>query len=532
MKKILSIFLTVGLLFIGIVPTDAVKRHANPLDCPWAGHSTCDGKDNNDDGLIDNNSISHAFEAVTDGYGVHVKDCQASTYNSIGDGQEQSLSGFYLAKPDSTEGVRAKFQPGTAVCSGTFTADTYYVWVRIRAKVTPSNRESVLWWDLNPFLPPFDNGRAGYLSGLTTSFAWIGPLPYGLDFATIDTTQTHTNDPGTISLGTNSTIYFTADGNLEIDAMFVSTNVAATPLAPAVGEGGAGGSGGAAGTNVSSLEWTQVVTAGDLITVGVCHRTSTDTITSVTSSIDGALTQVGTNNDAANPSVRGALYRFSNASVGTHTITVSFSEAQNAAAGSAVYAGVDTSLPFLTTLVANAGAGQDPSTVLSSEDSTRTIIDHLCTSAVDSAVVTAGANQTQKWSFSVGIEALSNRQSASSLETGDGNITMSWTGMGGAAWIQQVVELNKLSALSLSTADLNWSFAQGGGGAPTGFKFYCKTSPSGSYTMLYDETDEALRTKLVTTVVSAAPGTYWCYLVAYNASGEGPQSNEVRFKVE
>jgi len=52
-------------LLVFAFQSDAALRHLIPLDCPSAGHATCDGRDNDGNGKIDDGNI--AVNAVAPG---------------------------------------------------------------------------------------------------------------------------------------------------------------------------------------------------------------------------------------------------------------------------------------------------------------------------------------------------------------------------------------------------------------------------------------------------------------------------------
>lgn len=453
MKKIITALFAL-LLTVGTV--EAAKNYLSPVDCPYPGHPTCDGKDQNQDGTADDgieNPAALAFQSVagTNAQAANIKDCQSAGYATQTD-DTVSISGNYLNK---TTG----YQTGGIFCPGTFVADDYFVWILARTSGSPTNRDKVVWWDTDaPTRRSFGNSRAAYIGTATATFCsnpqtqtgcnWIGPLKCDLDFATINTTQTHGTDPCTVALSGNGGIWLTAGALIEFDAIYISGSSGDTPVAPGTTpEEPPASPNGIGGTNVTTLQFTyKTVGAGDdrLLLCGIGGRTATATVTGVSSSVDGAFTLVQSDNNSGATTVRSYIYRLLAPTSGDHVITTTFSSAQNAAIICQDFEDVDQTTP-LSAVTKGEGTGNASTNIASATD--ETVVDVLVAAMPHSNFVTVGAGQTAVGTQSAGIEGPSNRAVSMSRETGAATTTMSWTQEGGSNdYVHQLIAVLPVGA--------------------------------------------------------------------------------------
>lgn len=225
------------------------------------------------------------------------------------------------------------------------------------------------------------------------------------------------------------------------------TDVADNPPVDPPPGGGGGGEEPPPATDVRGCESCTTLTATETIPtltngltlIGVCQRSATDIITSVSGSVDGALTLVSTANDAANNLVRANLYRLIAPTAGAQVFTVTSSAAQNMAMGIAYFSNVDQTTPLGT--ITNTAGVNDASTTYSSATQ-RIVVDHLCAAIPNESSPSQGTGQDQKWLSTAGVaSSLSNRQSGMSQKAGAASVDMTWTKPANQAFIQQVIDI-------------------------------------------------------------------------------------------
>lgn len=211
--------------------------------------------------------------------------------------------------------------------------------------------------------------------------------------------------------------------------------------------GGGGGEEPPPETDVRGCESCTTLTATEtvpnavdrLMVIGVCQRSPTDIITSVSSSVDGALTLVNTTNNPTGPFVRANLYRLIGPTVGAHTITVSSSASQNMALGVMHLSNVDQTTP-LGTVTTSTGNG-NPSTSIASATQ-RIVIDHICSALPNEESLVPASGQEQKWFATVGLNgSFTNRQTLGSQKAGAATVQMDWAKPAARDYVHQVVDV-------------------------------------------------------------------------------------------
>lgn len=376
-------------------------------------------------------------QAVAGGFAVDIKDCYATTpYTTAAD--TESSSGT-IAKKTSGD-----HDDGQIACPVNVSADTYYAWLKVRLSGSTAIRDRLFWVNTSPFRAGFQNSTATLISpdeNPPASFVWV-PVGADLNVSTLVQTTTQT----TFSLGSGSVLYLMGNATVEFDCIFLATADDATPIceagAPATGITHNATGTAAAASATSTLTPTITVAAGSnkILLAGIAHRTSTNTISGVSSSVDGALTLVNWTNNGITGC---AVYRLLEPTVGAHTVTVTFSSAQNGAAGLVAYNGVSQTAPVSTV---STGAGQaDPSLSIASAVD-QLVVDHLCVSVDNAETVTVDASQTQRWQKEVDITGGANRVSAFSEQQGDSSVAMTWAITGTRVWAHQAFALKPPSA--------------------------------------------------------------------------------------
>ena len=368
-----------------------------------------------------------------DGHTIDAKDCYFTTPFATAADTESS-SGTMISKPAGN-----RYDGGQIGCPVNVDPQNYFVWVKVRLRGVTQVPERVFWVDAAPFKSSFQNTKATLISDNVslppaTSFDWR-PVGGNLNMATFvqGTAQT------SFALGSGSVLYFMGTDVVEFDCIFLHESPSATPICPA----GVPASGithnatgvAAAGSTVSTLQPTITVAAGSdrILFAAVCHRTSTNTISSVSSNVNGVFTLVDWRN---NDTVAGAIYRLLNPSTGAHTVTVTFSQAQNGAAGLVAYNGVSQSAPT-SAVSGSTGTGNPSTTVAGAAD--QFAIDHLCVSVDNAETVAVHASQTQRYQKEVDIAGGANRVSAWSDQQGDTSVAMDWTISGTKGWAHQAL---------------------------------------------------------------------------------------------
>lgn len=436
--------LLLTLLLILFAPqVEAAKRMPSP-ECPYTGHASCsDGIDNDHDNTVDEAAPSAAFSSVTDGYAADIKNCQLLTYTTTA-GDTESSSGTFVSKTSTNN-----HDVGQIACAGNFTNGSYYIWVKLRFRGVTQVPQRVLWLNTSAFTSGFQNSRASFVSDVSLTqapaFGWVS-IGDSFDF----TTSTNGTAATTLTLNGNAAIFMVANEVLELDCFYVSTSSSATPICPS----GAPASGvtfdavGTADSGSAQTTLTPTITVGSdsnrILIAGIAHRTTTNTISSVSSSVDGALTLLSWHATSPGTNVGCALYYKIAPTAGAHTVTVTFSEAQNAAANLVSYEGVSQTAPF--SAVSTAGGNTSPATITMASSTDNIGIVHLCASVDTAETITPNASQTERWEENAGIAGGANRVSALSAKQGDSNVTLSWTITGTAVWNLTGVSLQPPSA--------------------------------------------------------------------------------------
>jgi hypothetical protein len=208
-------------------PIDAARFYPVP-ECPYTGHATCsDGKDNDGDGTKDEAAPSAAFSAVTGGYAADVAECQLLGYASTVDAESDSGN---MASKSTT------YRSGQAGCTGSFTAGTYFVWIKARIAAGTDADKRLVWSSSSPFTSRFTRTNAGLpfvaTEGISSVMAFT-KLGAGVTVEQIGVTgQPNDTAHQSFALDGNGTIYLVADAAVKLDCIFLSTDPDATPTCP------------------------------------------------------------------------------------------------------------------------------------------------------------------------------------------------------------------------------------------------------------------------------------------------------------
>lgn len=377
----------------------------------------------------DCSSPTDSWSAVTNGIAVFANDGVCTTYAPFAD-----------AESEDTNAVRkATDLPYTdGQCLYYFTGQTpglRDIWGKFRVRNTVPVGERRIWASFSPFTVGYpSSARTDLNLTPTPSFTWVKIA----------------ND---VTIAATGALFIATTWALEFDSFYITTNDAATE---GISPGGAPATGithnatgtAASATATSSLAPTITVAAGSdrILFAGISHRTTTNTISSVVSNLDGALSLVNWTN---NSFLGCAVYRIAAPSTGAQTVTVTFSEAQNAVAGLVAYNGVDQSAP--TSAVSTAtGSGNPSLSVAGAAD--QLAVDHLCVSVDNAETVTVTSPQTQRYQKEVDIAGGANRIDVWSDKQADTSTLMGSTITGTRVYAQQTFTIKPPSA---------------GGGGPT-----------------------------------------------------------------
>lgn len=366
---------------------------------------------------------TNSWVAVASGIAVHANDGVCTTYAPFADSESEDTNAVHKAVDlPYTDGQCLYYYTGQ-------TPGTRDIWGKVRVRDTTPVGERRIWASFAPFTVGYpSSARTDLNLTPTPSFAWVKIA----------------ND---VTIAAEGALFIATTWALEFDVFYITTNDSATegvsPAgAPVTGITHNATGTAASGAAISSLAPTITIAAGSSRSLwsGISHRTATNTITSVSSNVDGAFTLVNWTNNA---SVGCAVYRLIAPTVGAHTVTVSFSQAQNAVAGLVAYNGVDQSAPNGPVSTAT-GAGNPSLSVAGAAD--QRAIDHLCVSVDNADTVTVTSPQTQRYQKEVDITTQANRIDVWSDKQADSSTLMGATITGTRAYAQQTFTIKPPSA--------------------------------------------------------------------------------------
>jgi hypothetical protein len=405
------------------LPADGAKRMPTPEIC-------ANGIDDDGNNLVDDGCpFSNIFTAAGGGIAADMQDARtAGTITTAT--HDESSSGTFLKNTSHYKAGQWALDLNT---DGTACDNVQcYPWMKVRVPATGNPTDNRIWLSSTPFTQASDNTGMKVVTETT-----LAPPP---SFSWVKLTGSFTINGAGVLYGLNTS-------RVEMDCLALVTSSSsevgtADPQCPgaapetgivfdAIGAGDSGAS-------QSPLTWSHTVGAGSnrIIVAGICERFAPTKITGVTSSVDGAFTQLIYG-------ASGSIWYLVNPTAGAHTITASFSEAQNSAGNSASFSGVNQSSPFSAATQTEASTTYS-TTVESAPDNL--ILSSLCVSASNTETTTPGTNETELWEVDAGIVGTSNRISALSTKQGDSSVNVTWTVGGSNSGVQHVVSLRTPSA--------------------------------------------------------------------------------------
>lgn len=261
-----------------------------------------------------------------------------------------------------------------------------------------------------------------------------------------------------VGVGANGLIVYSHDGGATWEEAHTHPFVAgaAGPMPSFVTAGddiGGDGQTGVSNTRTTTIQVSDV--PNRLLLVGVAIKDNTgQTIQSVSSSLDGALTQRGTTSDhnSPTPEVQASMWYLRMPTVGTHVITVTLSGGATARmiVMSSLYRDVNQST-FGTYNLPHNNSTSPATTSAGSQTSLATdrVVDVVAKTDSDQTI-TVGAGQTERNKGATANATTSNNViGGMSDEAGTGSpVTMSWTWGGGTteSWAMVTTTLNNIPA--------------------------------------------------------------------------------------
>ncbi|HEY7634895.1 MAG TPA: hypothetical protein VH763_05100 [Gemmatimonadales bacterium] len=201
--------------------------------------------------------------------------------------------------------------------------------------------------------------------------------------------------------------------------------------------------------NLLTMSWSHTVGTGTqrLLVVGVTVRNGLNLGVSVTYGGTGLTLLRSTRN--SDNAVRAELWYLKNPASGTANVTVTLLGAAKMAGGAVSFSGVNQTTP-IGAIASDSSTGTgttNPTTTVTSATG-NLVIDAVAMEG-SAGTVTAGANQTQRWTNTTG-SAGGEIRGVGSTEPGAASVTMSWTKTNNAKWAIVAASINPAAAPSLS----------------------------------------------------------------------------------